>query len=145
MFLEEFNKKESVVFINLVQLLANADEILAKNEKNLIADYMKELLLTNENIKSLSFQESISELKASTDRIKNIIYFELVGVAISDGSYDSKEIDFLNKLACEFNISKDKQQDFLDYFKKVKDAYDITCVDYKSKIESLKKLALSLL
>ncbi|AKA67331.1 hypothetical protein [Clostridium scatologenes] len=145
MFLEEFNKKESVVFINLVQLLANTDEILAENEKNLIADYMKELLLTNENIKSLSFQESISELKASTGRIKNIIYFELVGVAISDGSYDSKEIDFLNKLACEFNISKDKQQDFLDYFKKVKDAYDITCVDYKSKIESLKKLALSLL
>ncbi|AWI06227.1 hypothetical protein [Clostridium drakei] len=145
MFLEEFNKKESVVFINLVQLLANADEILAENEKNLIADYMKELSLTNENIKSLSFQESISELKASTDRIKNIIYFELVGVAISDGSYGSKEIEFLNKLACEFNISKDKQQDFLDYFKKVKDTYDITCVDYKSKIESLKKLALSLL
>ena len=145
MFLEELNKKESVVFINLVQLLANADEILAENEKNLIADYIKELSLTNENIKSLSFQESISELKVSTDRIKNIIYFELVGVAISDGSYDSKEIEFLNKLACEFNISKDKQQDFLDYFKKVKDAYDITCVDYKSKIESLKKLALSLL
>lgn len=145
MFLEEFNKKESVVFINLVQLLANADEILAENEKNLIADYMKELSLTNENIKSLSFQESISELKASTDRIKNIIYFELVGVAISDGAYDSKEIEFLNKLACEFNITKDKQQDFLDYFKKVKDAYDITCVDYKSKIESLRKIALSLL
>lgn len=145
MFLDELNKEESVVFVNLVQLLANVDEVFAENEKNLIDDYMDELSLTNENVKSLSFQEAVSELKTSTDRIKNIIYFELVGLAISDGSYDSKEIEFLNKLACEFNISKDKQQDFLDYFKKVKDTYEITCVEYESKIESLKKLALSLL
>ncbi|NMM64068.1 hypothetical protein HBE96_15605 [Clostridium sp. P21] len=145
MFLEELNKKESISFINLVQLLANVDEVFAENEKNLINNYIEELSLTNETLENLSFEAATENLKTSTNRVKNIIYFELTGLALSDGSYDQRELDFLNNLAYELNISKDKQKDFVNYFKRVKDSYDNTCVDYESKIDSLKKLALSLL
>jgi hypothetical protein len=145
MFLKELNKKESIVFINLVQLLANTDDVFAKDEKNLIDDYIKELSLTDEAIENLSLEASTKELKTSTDRIKNIIYFELIGLALADGSFDDKELEFLNSLAFEFNISTQKQQDFVNYFKTVKDAYDSTVIDYESKIKSLEKSALSLL
>ncbi len=145
MFLKELNKKESIVFVNLVELLAHADEVFAKTEKDLIDDYIKELSLGDETIENLSFEASTKELKTSTVRIKNIIYFELIGLALADGSYDDKELAFLNNLASEFNISKKKQQEFVNYFKTVKDTYDSTFIDYESKIKSLEKSALNLL
>lgn len=145
MFLSEFNKKEAVAFVNLVEVLANIDQVFAENEKELLEEYIEELSLSKENIKKLDFESAIKELEESTDRIKNIIYFELVGLALSDGSYDEKEIQFLMGLAARFNISTEKQQEFINYFKMVKEAYDSTFVDYESKLEHLKKAALDII
>lgn len=145
MFLSEFNKKEAVAFVNLVEVLANIDQVFAENEKELLEEYIEELSLSKENIKKLDFESAIKELEESTDRIKNIIYFELVGLALSDGSYDEKEIQFLMGLAARFNISTEKQQGFINYFKMVKEAYDSTFVDYESKLEHLKKAALDII
>lgn len=145
MLLNELNKKESIAFINLVKTLATIDEVFAENEKNLINEYIEELSLVNETIENLQFESAVKELAASKDRIKNIIYFELVGLALSDGEYEEKEVEFLNNIAAEFNISSKKQQDFINYFKLVKRTYDSTLVDYESKLQLLKKSAMDLL
>lgn len=145
MFLNELNKKEAIDFINIVETLAKIDDTFAQSEKELISEYIEELSLTNETIENLDFESSVKELVSSTDRIRNIIYFELVGLALADGSYDEKEVEFLNNLAVKFNISTKKQKEFIDYFKIVKEVYESTFVDYESKIESLKKAAMDLL
>lgn len=145
MFLNELNKKESIAFINLVTLLAQTDNSYSEKEKELIADYKNELSLKDETLESLSFEAAIKELNNSTPRIKNIIYFELVGLALIDGVYEDSEIDYLNKLASSFNISKDKQNDYVTYFKVVKDLYDATFIDYESKLKTLEKKASKLL
>lgn len=145
MFLNELNKKESIAFINLVELLAKSDNLFAKNEKNLINDYIVELSLKDEEIPDLSFDKVIEHFKNSTSRIKNIVYLELTGLALIDGSFDKEEIKFLNAIAGQFNISKEKQQDFMDYFKVLKDKYESTFIDAESKLESLKELAQKLL
>lgn len=145
MFLNELNKKESIAFVNLVEILAKIDGVFAEKEKDLLNEYIEELSLTNENLEKQNFQVVIKELEASTDRVKNIIYFELIGLALSDGSYDKEEIEFLDKLAAQFNISSEKQQQFIDYFKMVKDSYDSLFIDYENKLESLKKSAIDLL
>jgi tellurite resistance protein len=145
MFLNELNKKESIAFVNLVETLAKIDDVFAQSEKELINEYIEELSLTNETIEELAFESSVKELSSSTDRVRNIIYFELIGLALADGSYDEKEVKFLNDLAVQFNISTKKQKDFINYFKMVKEVYDSTFVDYESKIESLKKSAMDLL
>lgn len=145
MFLNELNKKESIVFINLVEILAKIDDVFAQSEKELINEYIEEFSLTSEIIEKLTFESSVKELSSSTDRVRNIIYFELIGLALADGSYDEKEVKFLNDLAVQFNISTKKQKDFINYFKMVKEVYDSTFVDYESKIESLKKSAMDLL
>ncbi len=145
MFLNELNKKQSIAFINLVQMLSKIDTVFADNEKDLIDEYIEELSLTNETIEDLTFESAVKELVDSTQIVKHIVYFELVGLALVDGSYEEKEEVFLDNLAVHFNINKEKQHDFLNYFKMVKDIYDITVVDYESKIESLKKSAMELL
>ncbi|KZL91082.1 TerB family tellurite resistance protein [Clostridium magnum] len=145
MFLNELNKKEAIDFIKIVETLAKIDDTFAQSEKELLSEYIEELSLTNETIESLDFEASVKELVSSTDRIRNIIYFELVGLALADGSYDEKEVEFLNNLAVQFDISTKKQKEFIDYFKIVKEVYESTFVDYESKIESLKKAAMDLL
>ncbi|WP_411682940.1 hypothetical protein [Clostridium thailandense] len=145
MFLNELNKKEANAFINLVEALANVDNVFAKNEKDLIDDYIQELQLDEENINKIDFETSVKEFEKAEARIKNIIYFELVGLALCDGEYDEKEIQFLKGLAARFNISKNKQYEFTNYFKTVKEIYDNTVVDYEGKIELLKKSAMELI
>lgn len=144
MFLNELNKKEAIDFISLVETLAKIDNTFAQSEKELINEYKQELSLTSETIEKLDFEASVKELAASTDRIRNIIYFELVGLALADGAYDEKELKFLNDLAVQFKISPEKQKEFINYFKMVKEAYESTVIDYEGKIESLKKAAMDL-
>lgn len=145
MFLSELNKNESIAFVNLVEVLANVDEVFAENERQLLEEYIEELSLDKEEVEKLDFELAIKKLEDSTDRIKNIIYFELTGLALCDGSYDEKEIQFLMGLAARFNISIEKQKEFMNYFKMVKEVYDSTFVDYESKLEHLKKAALDIL
>jgi tellurite resistance protein len=141
MFLHELNKKESIVFINLVREFANIDEIFAKEEENLIEEYIKELELDGDEIDKLTLEEVEELLKESSERAKKIIYFELVGLALVDGEYEHKEKVFLNNLAYSFNIGLARRLEFMDFFRHVKSIYDFTVVDYDNKIELLKEHA----
>lgn len=145
MFLNELSKKESIAFVNLVEILAKIDGVFAQKEKDLLNEYIEELSLTNETLQNLDFESVVRELEASTDRVKNIIYLELFGLALVDGSYEEEEVQFLKGLAAKFNISHQKQQDFINYFKMVKETYDSVFVDYESKLESIEKTAMDLL
>lgn len=141
MFLHELNKEESIAFINLVKEFANIDEIFANEEKNLIDDYIKELSLEECNVYKLTLEEIEKTLRGSSDRVKKIIYFELVGLALVDGEYEHKEKVFLNNLAYSFNIGLARRLEFMDFFRHVKSIYDFTVVDYNNKIELLKEHA----
>lgn len=145
MFLKELNKKEAAAFVSLIENLAKADNVYAECEKALIDSYVEELSLASEDRITLTFEASVKELIEASSKIKNIIYFELVGVALLDGAYEEKEIEFLNNLAGSFNISSDKQTAYVDYFKKVKTAYDNDIVDVETKIAVLEASALKLI
>ena len=141
MFLHELNKEESIAFINLVKEFANIDEIFANEEKKLIDDYIKELSLEECSFDKLTLEEIEKTLRGSSDRVKKIIYFELVGLALVDGEYEHKEKVFLNNLAYSFNIGLARRLEFMDFFRHVKSIYDFTVVDYNNKIELLKEHA----
>lgn len=145
MFLNELNKNESISFLSLVRHLAIIDNELSIKEEELINEYKEDLKITDEDAKVLSFEESISEFANSSFRVKNIVYFELIGLALIDGIYEAKEEEFLDKIAQAFEISLDKQLLYLDFFKQVKDFYDITFDEYESKVKKLNDKALALL
>ena len=145
MFLTELNTEEASAFLILVTQFAKVDETFAKEEKRLIYDYLDELSLKEEDIKNLSYEEIINVLKKSKNRIKSIVYFELVGLALVDGEYGDKEIDFLDKIAVSLDIRRDKKIAFANYFFNFKEIYDFSVVEAESKIELLKEEAEALL
>ena len=145
MFLTELNTEEASAFLSLVTQFAKVDETFAKEEKRLIYDYLDELSLKEVDIKNLSYEEIINVLKKSKNRIKSIVYFELVGLALVDGEYGDKEIDFLDKIAVSLDIRRDKKIAFANYFFNFKEIYDFSVVEAESKIELLKEEAEALL
>lgn len=145
MFLNELSKQEAIAFLNLVENFAKVDKVFAKEEEELIKDYMKELNLNNSEILSVNVDTAINRLTESSTRIKNIIFFELVGLALIDGEYKEAEIKFLNNLADKFNISKEKFNSFVDFFIDVKLVYDLTFSKADEKIKDLEARAEALL
>ncbi|MBD7909800.1 MULTISPECIES: hypothetical protein [Clostridium] len=141
MFLNELNKNQATAFINLVNQFANVDQVFAKEEKELIDDYIKELNIDKEVVNSMSFEEIVDELKVANNRTKLIVYFELVGLALVDGDYGDKEIDFLDEIAISLDIRRDKKIAFANYFFNFKDVYNFSVVEAESKIKLLKEEA----
>ena len=109
MFLKELNKGEANAFLNLVSIFARIDNEFAKEEKALLDEYKEELGLVDSEINEMEYEDIIESLKSSTDRARRIIYFELVGLALVDGEYEDEEVDFLEKIAAEFNIPRAKR------------------------------------
>lgn len=141
MFINELNKKEAVAFLSLVKKLAETDNAFLVEEFTLIKEYIKELNLDDEDYEILNLSDALGSFDNSKSRIKRIVYFELLGLALVDGKYDKEEIKFLNYVAGLLNINQDKQESCLNYFKEVKKAYDSVADDYEDQIYSLKNKA----
>lgn len=139
MFINELSKKEAVAFLGLVKGMTVADHVFADEEDKLLEEYIEELGLENEIIRFFTVNEAISLLSGSKERIKNIVYFELLGLALVDGEFAEDEINILNHVAGKFEISKEKQTNYLNYFKEVKSIYDKTDIKPEHKIEVLRK------
>lgn len=145
MFLNELNNQEATAFLNLVESFAKVDTVFAKEEEDLIKDYVKELGLNTSEIPSLSVEAATNKLNEGAARIKNIVFFELVGLALIDGEFEEAEIKFLDDLADKFNISKEKFNSFIDFFIDVKLVYDLTFSKADEKIKDLEARAEALL
>ena len=145
MFLKELDESESIAFINLVKELALVDDSFAKEEQNLINDYLVELHLTEDKVTKMNYHQVIDKMKTLTGRKREIIYFELVGLALVDGQYGEKEVEFLDKIAIDLDIRRDKKRLFLQYFYNFKQIYDFTTVEADNKIQLLKEEAEALL
>ena len=145
MFLNELNKNEGIAFMQLVKGLANSDNVFAKEEKSLYNDYLEELNIKENEIPDVNLNAIYENLKDSLERNKNIIYFELIGLALIDGEYDEKEVDFLEEIAGQLNVKRNKRISFANYFYNFVDVYGFSVVDAESKITLLKEQAEKLL
>ncbi len=133
MFLKELNNEEAVAFANLLDQFANVDDVVAREEKRLIDDYVKELGLNNDKIGILSYNEIIDILKRSRERIKRIIYFELIGLALVDGNYGDVEVDYLDKIAIDLDINRAKKIAFANFFYNFKEIHDFSVIETENK------------
>ncbi|BCZ48551.1 hypothetical protein psyc5s11_46180 [Clostridium gelidum] len=145
MFLNELSKNEGIAFMQLVKGLANSDNTFAKEEKNLYTDYLEELSIKENEIPDANLNSIYEKLKNSSERKKNIIYFELIGLALIDGEYDEKEVEFLEGIGGKLEIKRDKRISFANYFYNFVDVYGFSVVDAESKINLLKEQAEKLL
>ncbi|MVX63069.1 hypothetical protein GKZ28_05075 [Clostridium chromiireducens] len=146
MFLNELSKNEGIAFMQLVKSLANSDNTFAKEEKILYHDYLQELGINENEVSDDSDLNSIYiELKNSSERSRNIIYFELIGLALIDGEYEENEVKLLEEIGERLEIKRNKRISFANYFYNFVDVYSFSVVDAESKIALLKEEAEKLL
>lgn len=134
MLLFELNKEESRAFMRLVSEFVTVDKKINKEEKSVIEKYLNKLNMNKEEINEISHTEAIEILDKSEDKIKNMVYFELLGVALIDGDYETSEIDFLDEIANQFNISRANKIVFANYY------YELDNMKDKSEEEINEKL-----
>lgn len=137
MFLCELNTNERVAFVNLVDLFAKVDQVFEKEEEELIEDYLTEFTLEKDVIGTLSLEEIKKEFENSTERIKKIVCFELVILALVDGQYEDEEIDFLKNFSKEIGVNERKLKVMEGYFLNFKEIYEFSTIDSESKIALL--------
>ncbi|CUP60718.1 hypothetical protein [Clostridium baratii] len=146
MFLKEFNKEEAKAFINLVNQFANVDDNFVKEEEKLIKEYKKELNIEEDYDLVLAYDDVISILRRSSERIKKIVYFELVGLALIDGNYEDIEVDFLDKIAIDLDINRSMKIEFANFFYNFKELSELSLAEIRSKdIDDLEEKARALL
>ena len=146
MFLKEFNKEEAKAFINLVNQFANVDDNFAKEEEKLIKEYKNELNIEEDYDLVLAYDDVISILRRSSERIKKIVYFELVGLALIDGNYEDIEVDFLDKIAIDLDINRSMKIEFANFFYNFKEVSELSLAEIRSKdIDDLEEKARALL
>ena len=133
MFLKELNKEQGLAFINLVTEFALADENIKKEEEDLILIYLKELDLEEEELGNLSYEESVETIKNSSEKVKNIVYFELVRIGLVDEDCDIEEVDYLEKISKDLNISRAKKIQVANCF------YNFSEKDGEAKLEEMAK------
>lgn len=141
MFLNELEKNEGIAFIALVQELANIDKTFSNEEKELYIDYLNELNLKENEVEKIKMDTVFEILNKSSVRCKEILYFELVGLALIDGEYEEKEVEFLENVGDKLGIARSKKIAFANYFYNFIDVYNFSVVDADNKIELLKEQA----
>lgn len=141
MFLNKLNKEESICFLNLVSIFTKVDNKFAREEKVLVDEYKEELGIGTEEIIAMEYDDIIKKLSDSSEKSKLIIYFELVGLALVDGDYEDQEVDFLEKIASEFKVSRSKRFAIANYFYNFTDVDKFTTVNEDNNIELLREQA----
>lgn len=134
MLLFELNKEESRAFMRLVSEFVTVDKKINKEEKSVIEKYLNKLNMNKEEINEISHTEAIEILDKSEDKIKNMVYFELLGVALIDGDYETSEVYYLEEVADKFNISRATKIALANYY------FDVDKMKNKSEEEVKEKL-----
>lgn len=137
MFLCELNSEERVAFVNLVDLFARVDQVFEKEERDLIGDYLAEFELEKDVIGTLNLDEIKNVFKKSIERVKKIVCFELVILALVDGEYENEEIEFLKDFSKEIGVNDRKLKIMEGYFLNFKEIYEFSTIDSESKIALL--------
>ncbi len=134
MLLFELNKDEARAFMRVVSEFISIDNKVKKEEKSIINKCISKLNVSKEEMNRLSYKESMEILDKSEEKIKKIVYFELLGVALIDGEYETSEVDFLEEIADKFNISRSLKIALANYY------FDLDNMKNKSEEERKEKL-----
>ena len=110
MFLAGLNEKEKGLFWLLANQLVIADGNFSEAEMDLLNQYQTELQVSFEvdTHRADNLQEIYAQLNNSPNRIKMIIYFELLGLAYSDSDFSNEEQVMLENIRDGLNLDREK-------------------------------------
>lgn len=107
MFLSKFNNKEKEAFCKLANYVACVDGIV-KEEIETLAKYNQEMG-TNYNFKDKiddSLDELVNKFSESSNEVKKVVAFELIGLANVDSDYSKNEIKCVNDICSKLGLDE---------------------------------------
>lgn len=109
MYLQLLKENEKKFFLSLANAVSLLDGILGDEEQQMLDSYCTEMGVSNRLLQEIiPLDNAINSLVNETSLLtKKIIIFELVGLAMSDGSYDKVEKDFIISLIHKFGLTND--------------------------------------
>jgi uncharacterized tellurite resistance protein B-like protein len=117
MLLSVLNRKEKLKFLDLAMHMVSVDGEPSKLEQRLLNVMLAEVgdNIVAEYHFSLSkdFDQTMKYFEKSHHKIKNIIYLNLLKVAMSDDFYNTLEHDFLEKIREKLGITEVKKKQLM--------------------------------
>lgn len=124
--LDEVNKER---FIKLCGCAIYADGIVADEEKELALAYCREMNVEQRvPDNSAILDDILKELdEGATEREKNIIAFEILGMFLSDNDYAKEEEIMMQKIIEQLHIEREKFECMLSLLNIYKSVYEEIC------------------
>lgn len=106
MYLALLNEREKEMFLGVAYNLATADGNYSDEEKAVIDGYCQEMQFEFDEKKMVKETDILLDMISSdvSMKIKKIIVFELIGLAMADGSYDTDERKLISLAERQFGI-----------------------------------------
>lgn len=105
MLLNELTKNEKDAFVSLSIYVAKANGVFENEEKGMIEEYCKEMNLESYDLENIKPIEEVFDIYSKSDeKIKKIVFLEILGLVYADGTYDEKENSFLIEFAKKINL-----------------------------------------
>lgn len=109
MYLSTLSNEEKALFLGLAYDLATIDGDYSEAEQITINGYCQEMQIVFDKSKMVKAIDNIVETlcKQASDRVKRIVVFEAIGLAMADNNYDDKEREVIYQMAYAFGLGND--------------------------------------
>lgn len=117
MFINEFSSREKELFIDLVKIIINSDNVIHETEINLVNAYCLEMGISVDDYtaKNTDYKSILNEFASSSNLVKKVVLLEAVALSLADDDLSKQEQDIIDQIVKIFNFD----QSIVDEAKKV--------------------------
>ncbi len=123
MFLKSLMQGEKFAFYSIVKYLVTLDGEFAKEEMNLMDEFLQEMQLEKEQVPDISPEDAIDMLKFSTPSTRKKIYIELIAATLCDEYLHIDEKEYLERIANDFLIDDELRDKLFETVKELLEIY----------------------
>ncbi len=115
MFLGLLNDGQKKLFLELAVKAAEANDVVTVEEQNVMEAFAREMQIEPVYNSDDSLDELLEQFcSSSSQKVKRIVLFELLGVLFSDSEFDEREKLFISRVIEKFGIDESKVKDMRD-------------------------------
>ncbi len=106
MFLPMLSEKQKHLFLEFAYAMAAADGNIAPEEERIMQAYMAEMdIFTKERPTQRALDDILADIRAISDvKTCRIFIFEIIGLVLSDGIYNTSEKELIQKALEKFAL-----------------------------------------
>ena len=123
MYLKDLMQGEKYAFYSIVKYLVTIDGEFAKEEMNLMDEFLQEMQLEKEQVPDISPEDAIGMLKFSKPSTRKKIYIELIAATLCDEYLHIDEKEYLERIANDFLIDDELRDKLFETVKELLEIY----------------------